>query len=146
MNRLSSITIIFFSLLLSFSLSLSTPVYAQGDPIGTINPTGFGGLFSTPPISDTGQLTAVVILMNLVLRIIFIVAGLWTFLNFIIAGFDFMSASGDSKKVASAWTRIWQSLVGLIIIVASFLVAAIIGLVLYGNVTAILNPTITPTP
>lgn len=130
-----------FLLVLNCKFSILNSVYALDDPIGVINPTGYG-IFSTPAIDSDGKLTGVIVLMNIVLRIVFIVAGLWTFLNFIIAGFDYMNGQGDAKKVANAWTRILQSLIGLVIIVASFLIAAIIGLVLYGDVTAILNPTI----
>lgn len=77
-----------------------------------------------------------------VLRIIFVVAGIFAFFNFIIAGFQYMNAGGDSKAVSAAWSTIWQSLVGLIIIVGSFAIAALIGQLVFGDASFILNPKI----
>lgn len=75
-----------------------------------------------------------------ILRVVFVVAGVYAFLNFIIAGFQYMSAAGDSKALSAAWDRIWQSFIGLIIIVASFALAALMGQILFGNPQFILNP------
>lgn len=96
----------------------------------------------TPPIPIADFKVGIPRLFSNVLRLMFIVAGLWAFLNIIIAGFQFMNAGGDPKAIQSAWGRIWQSLVGLTIIVTSFILAAIIGYVLYGNPGAILQPSI----
>lgn len=88
--------------------------------------------------------------LNVVLRLIFVIAGLFAFFNFIIAGFQFISAGGDPKAINNAWNKIWQSLLGLLIIVGSFVLAAIFGWLIYGDPTAILQPKIktapTPTP
>jgi hypothetical protein len=51
-------------------------------------------------------------------------------------------AGGDSKKMTQAWDRIWQSLVGLVIIVASFVIAALVGLLFFGDAGFILSPRI----
>lgn len=108
------------------------------DPVGKIIPPN-----TTPGIDpSTGKLIGIVSFLNTILKLVFIAAGIWAFFNFIIAGFVFMSAGGDAKKVASAWDRIWQSLLGLVIIVSSFLVAAIVGLILLGDPGAIINPSL----
>lgn len=91
-------------------------------------------------IDATGKLVGIISFLNIILKLIFIVAGLFAFFNIVIAGFDFINAGGDPKKVASAWERIWQSVLGLLIIVSSFLLAAIIGLILFKDPSAILNP------
>lgn len=123
-------------------LNLTSFLAQATDPIGRILPPN-----TTPGVDpQTGQLTGIVIFLNSILKLIFIAAGLWAFFNFIIAGFGFMTAGGDAKKVSSSWDRIWQSLIGLIIIVSSFLVAAIVGMLLFGNPGAILTPTLGPTP
>jgi hypothetical protein len=85
----------------------------------------------------------VMLFLSNVLRLVFVVAGIYAFLNFIIAGFQYMGAAGDSKALASAWNRIWQSFVGLIVIIASFALAALIGQLFFGNPLYILNPSIT---
>jgi len=109
------------------------------DPIGKIkSPLGVTG------ITSQGQLTGIIGLVNSALRIIFIIAGLYALFNIVLAGMDFINAGGDPKKVANAWNKIWQSFVGLLIIVCSFLIAAIIGIILFGDPTYILNPRLTP--
>lgn len=75
-----------------------------------------------------------------VLRLVFVVAGIYAFINFIIAGFQYMNAAGDSKALTAAWDRIWQSFIGLIVIIASFALAALMGQLLFGNPQFILNP------
>ena len=108
------------------------------DPIGKIIAPS-----SIPPIGIdpvTGRLVGIIVFLNLILKLIFIAAGLWGVLNLIIAGFGFMTAGGDPKAVEKAWTRIWQTLLGLFIIVSSFLIAAVIGVVLFKDPSAILNP------
>lgn len=109
-------------------------VYAAVTPIfGTV----------APPISgyDTGVGGLVVFATNL-MRLAFLGAGLWAFLNFLLAGYSFLSASGDPKKVSAAWEKIWLSLVGLIVIVGSFVLAAIIGFLVFGDPLFILKPRI----
>lgn len=110
------------------------------DVIGTINVTT--GILKNKAIESTGQLTGIMMLLNSILKLAFVVAGIWAFLNFIIAGYGFLSAGGDAKAVGKAWDRIWQSFVGLLVIVSSFLLAAIAGMLLFGDATAILNPTL----
>lgn len=108
------------------------------DPIGKISPPPFINL---PGIDQvTGQLIGPISLLNSLLKLVFIVAGLWAFLNLILAGFGFISAGGDPKNFTKAWEKIWQTFVGLLIIVASFLLAAIIGILFFKDPTAVLQP------
>lgn len=117
-------------------------VFAQSadDIIGKIQPTV--GILTQPAIDASGKLTGVITLMNSVLKLAFIVGGIWALLNFIIAGYGFMSAGGESKEITKAWDRIWQSFMGLLFIVGSFLLAAIAGIILFKDPTAILQPTL----
>ena len=68
------------------------------------------------------------------------VAGLFAFINLILAGFQFMGAGGDSKAIEKAFGKIWQSLLGLVIVVGSFALAALFGYLLFGDAGFILNP------
>ncbi len=118
------------------SLSRSTYHLLAQDIIGKIkNPMQGGASFD----STSGGLIP---LLTNVLRLLFVVAGIWALLNFIIAGFQFMTAGGDSKNVSKAWDRIWQTFIGLIIIVASFALAALIGQIFFRDPTFILSPKI----
>lgn len=109
------------------------------DPIGKVTPPG--GIFSTPAVNPvTGQLTGVIILGNSLLKVVFVVAGLFAFINLILAGFAFISSGGDSKAISKAMEKIYFTLIGLVVVACSFLLAAIFGMLLFGSPTAILNP------
>jgi len=104
---------------------------------GTVNPTGFlkyGG------IGNTGS--GLMGFANNMLKIVIAGAGLFAFINFILAGYTFLGAGGDPKKVQQAWEKIWQSLLGLLFVAASFVLAAVFGYLLFGDPMAILSPKI----
>lgn len=83
--------------------------------------------------------------LNMILQAMIVVAGVWTLFNLVMAGFAFLSAGDDPKKIAGAWAKIWQSLLGLAFAAGAFVLAAIFGQLLFNNPTFILNPII-PTP
>lgn len=124
-------------------MNLIEKVFAQSQApsqplFGTIeNPLPkYGGLEST---AATG---GIVLLFSNILRLIFVAAGIYAFVNFIVAGFQYIQAGGDTKALAAAWDRIWQSLLGLVIIVGSFALAALFGYLIFGDAGYILNPKI----
>ena len=100
----------------------------------------------TNPLPAYGSLTTpgggIILLLSNILRLVFVVAGIYAFINFIIAGFQYMQAGGDSKALGSAWNRIWRSLLGLLVIVGSFALAAVFGQLLFNNPMYILSPQI----
>jgi hypothetical protein len=75
-----------------------------------------------------------------ILRLVFVVAGIYAFINFILAGFQYMGAGGDAKAMNAAWSRIWQSMMGLVLIVGSFALAALFSQLFFGDASFILNP------
>lgn len=76
------------------------------------------------------------------LRLMFVGAGIYALLNLVVAGFQYMSAGGDTKLLTAAWARIWQTLLGLVIIVGSFALAALFGYLIFSDAGYILNPVI----
>jgi hypothetical protein len=69
-------------------------------------------------------------LFSNVLRLLVVVAGLFTLVNLLIAGIQYIGSSGDPKLMESAWKRIYLSFLGLILIIGSFTLAYIIGAIL----------------
>lgn len=126
-----------FLLLVLFSMLFApTRVFAQvsTNPFGTVtNPLPGGSL------GPGGGLT---VLLNNVLRLIFLAAGIFSFLKVVQSGLKFIAAGGDVKKIEQAWAAIWQALLGMTIVVSSIAVAALLGLLFFGNASAILNPKI----
>lgn len=109
-------------------------VFAEDSLIGSVTSPLTGGYASV--FGGFGML------VTSILRLVFIGGGLLALFNFIVAGFQYMNAGGDSKALNSAWDKIWNSLLGLVIIVGSFALAAIVGQVLFHDALFILNPTI----
>jgi len=80
--------------------------------------------------------------LNIVFKLLITVGGIYALFNFIIAGYSFLSAGDDPKKAAAAWTKIWQSMLGLLFVAAAFVLAALIGILIFGDAKYILSPTI----
>lgn len=102
----------------------------------------FGTITNPLPTSNTTPGGGLIVLLNNVLRLVFVVAGIYAFLRIILAGLAFVGAGGDAKKIEAAWNSIWQALLGLVIIVSSFAIAVLVGQLLFGNAMSILNPQI----
>ena len=107
------------------------------NPFGQITPpeTAFTG---KEPGEAIGQL------IQLVLWILIIGAGVYALFNLVLAGYSFMSAGDDPKKVTGAWAKIWQTLLGLAIAAGAFVLAGIFGELIFGRWDFILNPSIDP--
>ena len=62
-----------------------------------------------------------------ILKFAAVAGGIFLIIQVILAGFEYINANGDTKKLELAWAKIWQSLVGLAIISAAFIIAGVIG-------------------
>ena len=97
---------------------------------GTItNPTGY----------DSQEGSGLFTLLTNIFRLAGVVAGIFFIVQLILAGYGYLSSSGDSKKTEAAWNKITQRLIGLGIVAAAFIIASVVGAIL--NID-ILNPTI----
>lgn len=128
------------------NLIMFTKVFAQGRDCDWDNSCGpardIVGIITNPLKSYGDFNIGIVLFFSNILRLVFVVAGIYALLNFIIAGYQYMTAGGDTKALTAAWNRIWQTLLGLIIIVGSFALAALFGYLIFGNAMFILNPKI----
>ncbi len=95
-----------------------------------------------PPAYQGVTSGGLILFFTNILRLVFVAAGVFAFVNLIIAGFQYMSAGGDAKAVTAAWNKIWQSLLGLVLVVGSFALAALFGYILFGDAGFILSPKI----
>ena len=114
----------------NYFLNLFVTTVHADDIVGTITlPTGIQS-----DVSQTGSfLTAII-------RFFIIVAGLFSLWQFLIGGFTYISSGSDKTKVQEAGNKITMSLIGLVVIAASFVIIAIISQLLFGDFTAILIP------
>jgi len=116
---------------MNFFKTLISPIHAAtNDIVGTL--TAPSGIPSE--ISSTNSLLRTIIIFLITL------AGLYSFIQFILGGFGIISAGGDSSKVETAQKQITNAIIGLVVIGASFLIAAIIGKLIFGSADFIFNP------
>lgn len=86
-----------------------------------------------------GEGNGIFVFLSAIFKLAGTIAGLYFVIQIIIAGYGYLSANGDEKKVAAAWATIWQSAIGLVIVASAFILANVIGTWLGID---ILNPTI----
>lgn len=87
---------------------------------------------------DTGLGT----LLNIFLNLLVVIAGIYALFNFVLAGYAFLGAGDDPKKIEGAWAKIYQSIIGLLFAAGSLIIAALVGAIIFGNATALINPVI----
>lgn len=102
----------------------------------------FGSITSPVTAYQDLENAGLIAFISNIIKFVTIAAGLYAFFNLIVAGFTYISAGSDSKKTSEAWAKIYMSLLGLIVIVSSYVIAALIGLIFFGDATAILSPKI----
>jgi hypothetical protein len=136
-------------LFLSISLFLaSTKIVKAITPHPTSAPATSTSIFGTinPPagVDKYGGVEegGLVLFISNGIRLVTTVAGIWVMLNFLLAGWKFITDSGSSKAQTEASTMMTNSIIGLAIIVGSYTIAAIAGLVFFGDASYILNPKI----
>lgn len=109
---------------------------AQDNPFGSVTPPEALSKYSGSPGQAIGNV------IQIVIWVLIIGAGIYALINFVLAGYSFLSAGDDPKKVAGAWAKIWQTALGLLVAAGAFVLAAIFGQLIFGNPRFILNPTI----
>lgn len=93
----------------------------------------------TRPPGVTGGLGGLQSLINIGIRTLIVAAGIYAVINIVLAGLAYISAGNDPKKIGDAGARIWQSLLGLTIAAGSFVLAALVGELLFGDPQALLQ-------
>ena len=78
----------------------------------------------------------------IVVVLMVIAAGVFGLINLLTSGIQWAAAGGNPDMIKQASSRIWMSLLGLVIVAAAFVFAGVIGLLFFGSATAIINPVI----
>lgn len=143
--RFSFVLTLIAVLAISF-FSLHTPILAQDAPVdvfGSITPPSGVQAYDT----QAGGIGILVFFSN-VIRAFTLIAGIYVMFNIVLAGFGYVTAgsSGDTGAHQKAKDKITLSVIGLVIIVASYTIMGIIGFVFFGEADYFINPElITPT-
>ena len=104
----------------------------------------FGTIAAPAEISQFGTTGSMALgkIVQMIIWLIVIGGAIYALFNFILAGYAFMSAGDDSKAVAGAWAKIYQTAIGLAFMAGAFALAAIFGQLIFGSATFILKPII----
>jgi hypothetical protein len=108
-------------------------------PLGTI--TGSGKFLPSEAGGEVSGIGQIENIISMVLGFLTVVAGLAFLIYFIIGGLNWVTAGGDEKKVETAKNYMTNGAIGLIVIVAGYAIAWIVGNVLGID---ILNPSSLP--
>lgn len=119
--------------------NLSVQQLLAQNPFGSITAPQSATNFGTEPGPAIGKL------IQFGLRALVIGAGVYALFSLVLAGYSFMSAGDDSKKVSGAWAQIYQTIIGLAVSAGSFVIAGLIGKLLFNRWEFLLMPVI-PTP
>jgi len=101
----------------------------------------FGNVKPPPGVENLsgGTLEGLPLFINMIIRLLIVGAGIYAVINLVLAGYAFMSAGDDPKKMAAASSKIWQTLLGLAVAAGSFVLAAIFGKILFNDPNALLQ-------
>lgn len=132
-----------FALFCTTTAIVDPSVYAQAtDPFGTIDvPPGVEVINSRSGL--TGDDIPVLYFISMLIRLAVIVAGIWSMLNLLLAGWSFIGSGGNSQAHTQARDRIVMTVLGLLLMTSVYTIAGVIGLIFFGDAAFILNPKIT---
>jgi len=104
----------------------------------------FGQVTPPPGVNAPGYQTGgiaggMAVFLNNIIKLLIVASGVYAVFNFVLAGYAFMSAGDDPKKIEGAWAKIWQTLIGLLFAVGAFVLAAVFGKLLFGDYNALLQ-------
>ncbi|MEN8253606.1 MAG: hypothetical protein ABFQ62_04495 [Patescibacteria group bacterium] len=115
-------------------------VYAADDVFGTLEaPQGVADYNQQAGGADA---IGIILFASNAIKLFTVVAGIYVLYNFVRAGLSLVSGGGKSDKYSEATNKMTMSVIGIILIAASYTIAGLIGLIVFGDATYILNPKI----
>lgn len=116
-------------------------VFADDNPIGTIDKPEVVKNFDSAGNIGADQI-GILFFASRMITFITIIAGIWAFANVLLAGYTYITSSGNSQTHIQVRDRLTMSVLGLVLIVSVYAVAGILGTIFFGNASYFLNPTI----
>lgn len=91
----------------------------------------------------TGGSIGILLFISNALKFFAVICGLLVFFNILYAGYGYIVGAGKTDVHAKVRERLTWSLLGLILLITAYLIAAVIGLLIFGDPTFLLNPDLT---
>jgi hypothetical protein len=128
----------FLFISLFFLTNFSIPALAQTDwATQDARCVGSAGVFFglIGDATDVPTIQGFECLFNNILQVVVSLAGIAFFIMFLNGGFQYIFSNGDQKKVATASSTLTMSIIGLVGVIASFLILKLIQQFTGANVT-----------
>lgn len=111
---------------------------------GQVRPPKGVGLYNTITQSGAGeQKIGILLFISNALKFFAVICGLLVFFNILYSGYEYIVGAGKTDVHAKVRERLTWSLLGLLLLIAAYLIAALIGLFIFGDPTFLLNPDLT---
>ncbi|MFC1727725.1 hypothetical protein ACFL0Y_04340 [Patescibacteria group bacterium] len=91
---------------------------------------GLGPLGTADLLSRTTTVSFFNKIVSTAIGVMTVIAGLWFVFQFILGGFNFLTAGGDKSKTQEAQKKITNAAIGIFIVVAAMFIVDLIGRVL----------------
>lgn len=98
-----------------------------GTSIGNIGGAGLGPFGQKTANSGATALSQVASTISAIIGFMTVAAGIWFMFEILFAGYEWISAGGDAKKLETARARITHGFMGLLIVVGAWALLAITG-------------------
>jgi len=92
----------------------------KGAGLGTFGNTDFGTGGTIALQKVTGAVSAIIGFLT-------IVGSIWFMFQLLFGGYEWISSSGDTKKLTNARQRIMNGFFGLVIVIAAWIMIAVVG-------------------
>ncbi|MEX0896303.1 MAG: hypothetical protein WDZ94_05245 [Patescibacteria group bacterium] len=90
----------------------------------------------------TGDGIGIVLFISNLLTLFTIIAGIWVMFNILRAAYMFISSAGDTGTYEKVRELLTTSVIGVTIIASAYILAGLIGWIIFGDPTFILRPTL----
>lgn len=122
----------FFSPLFTFLFLLFPSSVFADDVVGSL--TAPESVVKAP--SDAGKF------MSAIISFIVVIAGVYALWQLLTGGLGYVTSNGDKAKVQESTQKMFMAILGLTVIGASFIIAAVVSKLLFGNSSVIFSPTL----
>lgn len=102
-------------------------VFAAEQSLGKLGGVGLGPFGNINTGDRLAGINGVINTVSSIVGIMTVTGGIWFLFMILFAGYEWISAGGDAKKLASARDRITHAFTGLVIVVGSWSLLAVAG-------------------
>lgn len=121
----------------------ATPI-CNSSPVGGVDlPQGlkmFNDAAGDASNTASGEGIGIIIFASHLLRVFAIIAGMWAMFNFFVAGYMYITGMSDTGVTEKVKEKITMTAIGLAIIAGSYILAGLIGIMMFGDPTFIISP------